>query len=108
MAEWCRTCGKPAKRLSPGLLGKVAHAESGEETGSDGHLIAPTRTDPERGAAAAEVEAEFGGRWECYAITAHYMGVPVGISGTPIPVYADTPKELRELIRAREGRRAAR
>jgi hypothetical protein len=108
MPEWCRTCGEPARRLSPGLLGKVVHAGSGEEQGTDGHEIAPTKTDPVRTAAAEEVEAQFAGRWECSAITAHYMAVPLRAAGTPVPVYADAPEELAEGIRKAESRWGAR
>jgi hypothetical protein len=43
--------GGSGRAGAPGLPGKVVHAESGEELGSDGRLVAPTRADPVRAAA---------------------------------------------------------
>lgn len=57
---WCRTCGEPVRRLRPGPLGKIVHAESGAECGHDGHAAMPADEDPALRAEADLIEADYG------------------------------------------------
>ena len=52
----------------------------------------------------ADVREQLAGRWDCRAITAGYVGVPMGSDGTPIPRYGQTPAELLEnILRAEQS-----
>ncbi len=55
----------------------------------------PARAD---GVTLADVREQLAGRWDCRAITAGYVGVPMLADGTPIPRYGQTPAELLENI----------
>jgi hypothetical protein len=46
------------------------------------------------GVTLADVRERLAGRWDCRAITAGFVGVPVLSDGTPIPRYGQTPAEL--------------
>lgn len=99
-----RTSGAYRRRAGP--LGVVIHTATQAEKCADGlRVAAPSAVSPQMRADAAEVSAEFDGRWAVYVdlgvLHARRVGTPPG--HTPVTVDASTKDELRTRLRVQES-----
>jgi hypothetical protein len=101
MAEWCKGCGQPVKRLQGGPLGKVVHAGTGNELGDGGHLAIPVDENPVLRAEADAVEREFGG---VFTVSVRFGFFRADVADPGGATYqhwtADTAQDLRRQLAA--------
>lgn len=96
----CRHCGEPTRRAGDGdgPLGRVVHAESGDELCADGvHAVEPTSVNPELTAAAGRVMADFPEYEVAIVFGVLFRAVLRGVL-YPVPVEASTEEDLRRGI----------
>ena len=96
---WCRHCDEPVRRAAGGgPLGKIVHAETGEELCADGqHVAAPSDANPELTEIARRVMKDY----PDYLVTVHFGFLFRAVLRgplTPVHVEAATEEELRRGI----------